>query len=118
MRRALLAALLTAAVAPAAASVAQDEAAPSRKPGWWELQLVISGPTAVPVHQTRRMCTDAAFDKIDSPLGVNMRGQGCAPLSTSRIATGWTRGDGQVLTAKPPGRSSQRPARDSSTRAA
>ncbi|HEY4031523.1 MAG TPA: DUF3617 family protein [Caulobacteraceae bacterium] len=90
MRRVILLALLAAVLAPAASSLAQDEAAPSRRPGWWELQMVISGPTSEPTRQTRRMCTDAAFDKIDSPLGVNMRGNGCAPLSTSRTATGWT----------------------------
>ena len=90
MRRVILLALLAAALAPAASSLAQDQAAASRKPGWWELQLTIWGPTPQPTFQTRRMCTDAAFDRIDSPLGVNMRGKGCDPLSTSRTATGWT----------------------------
>ena len=89
MRRFVPGLLAVVALAPSASSLAQDATEPSRKPGWWELQLVISGPTAVPVHQTRRICTDAAFDKVDSPLGVNMRGKGCAPMTTARTATGW-----------------------------
>jgi len=89
MRRAALALLAAAALAPAVSSLAQDEAPPTRKPGWWEMQMVITGPTAEPIHQTRRVCTDAAFDKVDSPLGVNMSGAGCQPKVT-RTAAGWS----------------------------
>jgi len=35
------------------------------------------------------LCTDPAIDKVQSPLGVNMNGGGCAPKVT-RTATGWT----------------------------
>jgi hypothetical protein len=90
MRRAILPALAAIALAPAASSRAQDEAAPSRKPGWWEMRMAISGPTPEPIHQTMHICTDAAFDKQQSPLGVDMRGNGCAPTRIARTATGWT----------------------------
>jgi len=90
MRRAIVPALAAAVLAPAAASLAQDQAPPSRKPGWWEMQLVISGPTPDPIRQTVHVCTDAAFDKRQSPFGVNMNGNGCQPTKTARTATGWT----------------------------
>lgn len=89
MRRSVLALLAAAALAPSASSLAQDEAPPTRKPGWWEMQLVIAGPTPQPIHQTRHLCTDPAFDKVDSPLGVNMNGGGCQPKVT-RTAAGWS----------------------------
>jgi hypothetical protein len=48
VRRAALASPAAAALMPAASSLAQDDAVPSRKPGWWEMQLLISGrPLAV-----------------------------------------------------------------------
>jgi hypothetical protein len=89
MRRFVLALLAAAAATPAASSLAQDQDQPTRKPGWWEMQLIITGPTPEPIHQTRHLCTDAAFDKVDSPLGVNMSGGGCQPKVT-RTASGWT----------------------------
>lgn len=88
MRRFVLA-LLAVALVPAASSLAQDQA-PTRKPGWWELQLLVTGPTPEPIHQTIHLCTDAAVDKRQSPLGVNMNGGGCpAPRITHSGAT-WT----------------------------
>ena len=89
MRLAVLA-VLFAAVAPMASSLAQTDAGPARKPGWWEQQLVISGPTPEPIHQTMRICTDATVDKVQSPLGVNMNGGGCPQPKVARTATGWT----------------------------
>ncbi len=93
MRRAILPVLAATVLVPAASSLAQDQdqGPPARKPGWWEMQLVISGPTAEPIRQTRRVCTDAAFDKVDSPLGVNMSGAGCQP-KVARTAAGWSAG--------------------------
>jgi len=88
MRRIVLAAA-AAALAPAGSSLAQDDAGPARKPGWWEMQLVITGPAPEPIHQTRHVCTDAAFDKVDSPLGVDMSGTGCRP-KVARTAAGWS----------------------------
>jgi hypothetical protein len=89
MRRAVLAVLIVASV-PAASSLAQTDAAPTRKPGWWEQQLVISGPTPEPIHQTLHICTDPSIDKVQSPLGVNMNGNGCPPVKIARTAAGWT----------------------------
>ncbi len=86
----VLPALAVLLLAPAASSVAQTDAGPTRKPGWWEMQLTLSGPTPSPAHQVVRMCTDATTDKVQSPLGVNMNGNGCPPVKTARTATGWT----------------------------
>lgn len=90
MRRAALALLAAAALMPGAASLAQDEAAPSRKPGWWEMQLVVSGPTPEPIRQTQRICTDAEVDKRASPFGVNMNSPGCPAAKVTRMADHWT----------------------------
>jgi hypothetical protein len=90
MRRAALALLVAAAVAPSASSLAQTDAPPTRKPGWWEMQVAISGPTPEPIHQTVHLCTDAEYDKRQSPFGVNMNGNGCEPMKQARTATGWT----------------------------
>ena len=85
-------AVAAAALLPAASSLAQTDASLARKPGWWEMQLLISGPTPEPIHQTMHVCTDAGVDKVQSPLGVNMNaGGGCgAGAKVVRTATGWT----------------------------
>jgi hypothetical protein len=89
MRR-LIAGLLTLAVlGPAASSLAQDQTQPSRKPGWWEMQVAIMGPTPEPIRQTLHMCTDAGFDAKQSPFGVNMGGAGCQPMKVARSGSGW-----------------------------
>jgi hypothetical protein len=89
MRRAALALLAAVALAPAASSLAQDQAQPTRKPGWWELQLLVSGPTPQPIRQTVYMCTDAESDKRQSPLGVNMNGGGCPPPKITHMSDHW-----------------------------
>jgi hypothetical protein len=96
MRQAALAILVAAALAPVASSLAQDENQPIRKPGWWEMQLVIvgasaygAGTTREPVHATFHICADPEVDKAHSPFGVNMSGRACQS-KTVRTATGWT----------------------------
>lgn len=89
MRRAVLP-VLVAAIVPAASSLAQTSDEPVRKPGWWEMQLLISGPTPQPIRQTMHICTDPAVDKVRSPLGVNMNGGSCPPTRITRTAAGWT----------------------------
>ena len=90
MRRSALALLAAAAVAPSASSLAQTDAPPTRKPGWWEMQVAISGPTPEPIRQTVHLCTNADYDKVQSPFGVNMNGAGCQPTKVAHTATGWT----------------------------
>jgi hypothetical protein len=82
--------LVVLSLAPAASSQAQTDAGPARKPGWWEMQLTLTGPTPTPAHQTVHLCTDAAVDKVQSPLGVNMNSPACPPPKIARTATGWT----------------------------
>lgn len=89
MRRVILP-VLFAALVPAASSLAQTDDRPTRKPGWWEQQMVISGPTPEPIRQTMHICTDAAVDKVQSPLGVNMGGSSCPAVKVGRTAGGWT----------------------------
>jgi len=89
MRPAALALLAAAALAPSASSLAQGDPPPARKPGWWEMQLVISGPTPEPVRQTQRICIDAEVDKRQSPFGVNMSGAGCAAPKITRMTDHW-----------------------------
>jgi hypothetical protein len=88
MRRVVLAVLAVAALAPAASSLAQGDT-PTRKPGWWEMQLVISGPTPQPIRQTQHICTDATIDLKQSPFGVNMNGAGCKPTTVTRMTDHW-----------------------------
>jgi hypothetical protein len=90
MRRLVPALLALAALGPAASSLAQDQAQPTRKPGWWEMQVAIIGPTPEPIRQILHMCTDAEYDAKQSPFGVNMRGGGCQPTKIARSASGWT----------------------------
>lgn len=90
MRPAVLALLGAFALVPAASSLAQDQAQPTRKPGWWEMQVAIMGPTPDPIRQTLHMCTDAVSDTRQSPFGVNMKGGGCQPMKIARSASGWT----------------------------
>ena len=89
MRRTLLPVLAAAALLPAVSSVAQDTAQPNRKPGWWEMQLVITGPTPEPIRQVQRICTDAEVDKRQSPFGVNMNGGGCPAPKITHMADHW-----------------------------
>lgn len=89
MRRAILSVLAAAAVVPAASSLAQDQAPLTRKPGWWEMQMVISGPTPQPIAQTMHICTDATVDQRQSPFGVNMNGPGCPAPTITRMADHW-----------------------------
>jgi hypothetical protein len=89
MRRATLSVLAAAALFPAATSLAQDESPPARKPGWWEMRMLISGPTPQPIEQIMRICTDAAVDKRQSPFGVNMNGPGCPAPKITRMADHW-----------------------------
>ena len=90
MRRLVAGVLAVAALGPASSSLAQDQAEPSRKPGWWEMQVAVMGPTPEPIHQTLHMCTDAAFDVRQSPFGVNMSGDRCQPMKIARSGSGWT----------------------------
>jgi hypothetical protein len=90
MRRAALALLAAVALTPVASSLAQTEASPTRKPGWWEMQLLVSGPTPEAIRQTIHMCTDAEVDKRQSPLGVNMNGAGCPPPKIAHTGANWT----------------------------
>jgi hypothetical protein len=90
MRRAILPVLAAAAAIPAASSLAQDAASPIiRKPGWWEMQVVVTGPTPEPIHQTQHVCTDAESDKRQSPFGVNMNGGGCPAPKITRTSDRW-----------------------------
>ena len=89
MRREIFPLLAVAALIPIAGSKAQNAAAPSRKPGWWEMQLVISGATPEPIHQTQRICTNAEVDKRESPFGVNMSGPDCPAPTITRMSDHW-----------------------------
>jgi len=85
-------AALCAAVIPAlclAEDSAQDSGMPQRKPGWWELNLTVEGPTPQPVHQTVRMCTDAAVDQVQTPVGIHP-GKTCPPIAISHDSDAWT----------------------------
>ena len=62
---------------------------PVRKPGWWELTITVTGPTPRPVHQTARLCTDAAVDQVQTPFVIHAGG-GCSPVQVSRTPDGWT----------------------------
>ena len=61
---------------------------PVRKPGWWELNVTLEGPTPAPVHQTVRLCTDAAVDQVQTPVGIHT-GRSCPPIRVSRTPDGW-----------------------------
>jgi hypothetical protein len=87
MRRLALILLAAAAFAPLASSRAQSDEQPVRKPGWWELQVVVSGPTPEPQRQTLHMCTDAATDKVSF---MGPPAPGCPPSKMTKTATGWT----------------------------
>jgi hypothetical protein len=89
MRRSLVPLLAVVALIPIASSKAQDADAPSRKPGWWEMQFVITGPTPEPIRQTQRICTNAEVDKRQSPFGVNMNGAVCPAPTIARMSDHW-----------------------------
>jgi hypothetical protein len=95
MRWIVFALLAAVALTPAASPLAQNEAQPTRKPGWWEMQYVVvgasafgTGTAAKPIHHTIHICTDAAVDKVKSPFDVNMTASGCR-TKTVRTASGW-----------------------------
>jgi hypothetical protein len=67
----------------------QNSAMPVRRPGWWELNLTVEGPTPQPIHGTARICTDAEVDKVRTPVGINT-GQTCPAVQISRTPDGWT----------------------------
>jgi hypothetical protein len=77
------------AAAIPALCLADDSAMPVRKPGWWELSLTTRGPTPAPIRQTARLCTDAAVDQVQTPLGIRT-GRSCPPIQVSRAAEGWS----------------------------
>jgi len=89
MRRFVPGLLAVAALIPTASSLAQDEGRPTRKPGWWEMQVVITGPTPEPIRQTQHICTDAEVDKRQSPFGVNMNGPSCPTPKITRMTDHW-----------------------------
>lgn len=91
-----LALLAACAASIPALSLGADSAMPERKPGWWELNLTIEGPTPQPVRQTVHMCTDAAVDAVQTPFGVHT-GKSCPPLKVSRTPEGWTFAETCVL---------------------
>lgn len=97
MRTRVRLALLVAGVAAIPAlSLGADSAMPVRKPGWWELNLTIEGPTPQPLRQTVHMCTDAAVDQVQTPFGIHT-GKTCPPIQVSRTAEGWTFSETCVL---------------------
>jgi hypothetical protein len=69
--------------------LAADSAMPVRKPGWWELNLTVEGPMPQPIHQTVHICTDAAVDQVQTPVGIHT-GKSCPPVQVSRTPDGWT----------------------------
>jgi hypothetical protein len=62
---------------------------PVRKPGWWELSLTVQGPAPQPIHTTARICTDAAVDQVQTPVGINT-GKVCPAVQIARAPDGWT----------------------------
>jgi hypothetical protein len=87
MRRLALVLLTAAAFAPLASSRAQTGDQPVRKPGWWELQVVVSGPTPEPQRQTAHMCTDAATDKASF---MGPPAPGCPTPKMTKTGAGWS----------------------------
>jgi hypothetical protein len=83
-------AVLALALIPAASSLAQTDAPPTRKPGWWEMRMLISGPTPQAIEQIVHVCTDPSVDKRQSPFGVSMNGPGCPAPTVTRMADRWT----------------------------
>lgn len=61
---------------------------PVRKPGWWEMDLNIQGPTPSPIRQKMRICTDAEIDRVQTPFGIHT-GASCPPVAISKTADGW-----------------------------
>ena len=91
-----LALVAACAVAIPALGLAEDLAMPVRKPGWWELNLTIEGPTPQPVHTTVRICTDAEVDRVQTPVGIHT-GASCPPIQMSHTPQGWTFAEACVL---------------------
>ena len=55
----------------AGAALAQPQPdGPMRKPGWWEMQATLTGPTPQPMRQTIHICTDAQVERAQNPFGV------------------------------------------------
>lgn len=81
-------ALAIALLSGAAASSQEATQTPTRKPGWWEIQMTVAGATAKLAHPTMRLCTDPAIDAVQPPFGVHV-GQACPPVQITRTATGW-----------------------------
>lgn len=91
-----LALAASCAAAIPALCLGADSAMPVRKPGWWELNMTLQGPTPQPVHQTARLCTDAAVDQVQTPVGIHT-GRNCPAIQVSRTPDGWTFAETCVL---------------------
>ncbi|MGH6958277.1 MAG: DUF3617 domain-containing protein, partial [Caulobacteraceae bacterium] len=63
---------------------------PTRKAGWWELKVAITGPTPNPIHQTAHLCTDPAVDAQETPFGINRGGDRCPAPKVVKTAAGWS----------------------------
>jgi hypothetical protein len=72
---------------PDPASAAVGSAIPTRKPGWWEMNMSVKGPAPSPARQTLHICTDPQIDQLQTPFGVHT-GR-CPPLQVTRTPQGW-----------------------------
>jgi hypothetical protein len=79
----------TAVCGAAFAQTAPVQTAPARRPGWWEMQMTLAGPTPAPSHQTVHICTDPAVEKVQSPFGIR-KGDKCPPPQVTRTPAGWS----------------------------
>lgn len=87
--RVRLALAASCAAAIPALCLGADTAMPERKPGWWEMNVTVAGPTPQPIHQTVHICTDAAVDQVQTPVGIHT-GKQCPPVQAARTPDGWT----------------------------
>lgn len=85
-----LAALVTAAIAVAAAMTAQAQTIdlPPRKPGQWDMKMVTEKPAGAPAFGAQ-MCIDAATDKDMMEFGLKMSKDSCKRYDVKRTGATW-----------------------------
>jgi hypothetical protein len=74
----VLAASAAEVTPPDTASPAASSAIPTRKPGWWAMDMTVKGPSLSAARRTLHICTNARIDQLQTPFGVHT-GR-CPPL--------------------------------------
>ena len=76
-----------AALAIAAAALAQSMTVPARKPGFWEQTMTME--TGRGMTMKSQFCTDASVEKKMSVLGQNMAGSSCSQANMRKTPGGF-----------------------------